>query len=321
MNYFFYLYPLKMNTQRIISSTVYPFGFQMSERSFGLPDYRYGFSRKLSGGMEKDDEIKGEGNSLNYKYRMHDPRIGRFFTIDPLAAKYPWNSVYAFSENRVIDGIELEGLEAWKVNRDWEYSDIDNFGKFAKSSIPKYVASKVEDDCADFALRVIIDYAAANNLEISFRTASGETIKSSDKKYKNKEDFLKDAQAKINANALIKNTYSVDNRESIEGDLRIITNSDGHGEHTLVISDKEENEVTYGNPGGETIYIDENGNETTEKYPNFLTVNNDYVKDDKYTLTAAGFGKASRWNVFKNLVKPKPYKIPPFDSSLKGNPD
>lgn len=42
---------------------------------------------------------------------MHDPRIGRFFTIDPLSDKYPWNSTYAFSENRVIDGVELEGLE------------------------------------------------------------------------------------------------------------------------------------------------------------------------------------------------------------------
>lgn len=42
---------------------------------------------------------------------MHDPRVGRFFSVDPLARDYPWNSSYAFSENRVIDGIELEGLE------------------------------------------------------------------------------------------------------------------------------------------------------------------------------------------------------------------
>ena len=42
---------------------------------------------------------------------MHDPRIGRFFAVDPLAFKYPYNSPYAFSENRVIDAIELEGLE------------------------------------------------------------------------------------------------------------------------------------------------------------------------------------------------------------------
>jgi len=68
--------------------------------------YRDGFQ-----GQEKDDEVKGEGNNVNYKYRMHDPRIGRFFTMDPLAPLYTWNSPYAFGENRVVDNIELEGLE------------------------------------------------------------------------------------------------------------------------------------------------------------------------------------------------------------------
>ena len=75
-------------------------------RNFSNPEYRYGFQ-----GQEKDDEIKGSGNSLNYTFRMHDPRVGRFFAVDPLTAKYPHNSPYAFSENRVIDGVELEGLE------------------------------------------------------------------------------------------------------------------------------------------------------------------------------------------------------------------
>ena len=77
--------------------------------------YRYGFQ-----GQEKDDELKGEGNSLNYEYRMHDPRIGRFFATDPLDYKYPWNSPYAFSENRVMDRIELEGLEATYTKTDTE---------------------------------------------------------------------------------------------------------------------------------------------------------------------------------------------------------
>ena len=65
--------------------------------------YRYGFQ-----GQEKDNELKGEGNSLNYKYHMHDPRIGRFFAVDPLAPKYPWYSPYQFSGNRLIDKVELE---------------------------------------------------------------------------------------------------------------------------------------------------------------------------------------------------------------------
>ncbi|MDD3740346.1 MAG: hypothetical protein PHH30_03820, partial [Bacteroidales bacterium] len=70
-------------------------------------EYRFGFQ-----GQEKDDEWTGQtGSHLNFKYRMYDARIGRFFAIDPLAAKYPYNSTYAFSENRVIDCVELEGLE------------------------------------------------------------------------------------------------------------------------------------------------------------------------------------------------------------------
>ncbi len=71
--------------------------------------YRYGFQ-----GQEKDDEWKGSGNSLNYAFRMHDPRLGRFLSIDPLFRDYAHNSPYAFSENRVIDGIELEGAEFYK---------------------------------------------------------------------------------------------------------------------------------------------------------------------------------------------------------------
>ena len=36
-------------------------------------------------------------------------------SVDPLAEKYPYNGVYNFSENRVIDGRELEGLEYYSA--------------------------------------------------------------------------------------------------------------------------------------------------------------------------------------------------------------
>ena len=78
----------------------------LPNRHANTPDYRYGFQ-----GQEMDDEIKGEGNSVNYKYRIHDPRVGRFFAVDPLSPRYPWNSPYAFSENKVLMFGELEGLE------------------------------------------------------------------------------------------------------------------------------------------------------------------------------------------------------------------
>ncbi|VXB19613.1 hypothetical protein FLAVO9AF_120047 [Flavobacterium sp. 9AF] len=80
-------------------------------RTYSSPAYRYGFQ-----GQEKDDELKGEGNSLNYTFRMHDPRVGRFFATDPLEKKYPWYTPYQFSGNRLIDSIELEGLEEHQLS-------------------------------------------------------------------------------------------------------------------------------------------------------------------------------------------------------------
>ena len=103
-----YYYTQKWNKGVCIQSTsdYSPFGVLLDGRSMQKMGYRYSFQ-----GQEHDDEVKGEGNSVNYKYRMHDPRVGRFFVIDPLFKDYPWNSTYAFSENRVLDGREIEGLE------------------------------------------------------------------------------------------------------------------------------------------------------------------------------------------------------------------
>ena len=78
----------------------------MEERTGSAEGYRFGFQ-----GQETDDEVYGGENAVSFKYRVHDARIGRFLSIDPLAPEYPWNSPYAFSENKVIQFIELEGLE------------------------------------------------------------------------------------------------------------------------------------------------------------------------------------------------------------------
>lgn len=78
----------------------YPGGMLMPGRSYTSEKYRY-----LHQGQESDEEIAGLGNSYSFKYRMSDPRLNRFWSVDPLAWKYPYNSAYAFSENRLIDGI------------------------------------------------------------------------------------------------------------------------------------------------------------------------------------------------------------------------
>ena len=68
--------------------------------------YRYGFN-----GKEKDDELKGEGNSYDYGFRMQNSRIGRFLSVDPLTKSYPELTPYQFAGNSPIVAIDLDGLE------------------------------------------------------------------------------------------------------------------------------------------------------------------------------------------------------------------
>lgn len=122
----------------------YPFGMVMPGRSYSSEGYRYGFQ-----GQEKDDEVNGDGNSINYKYRVHDPRIGRFLSVDPLTKDYPWNSSYAFSENKVIQFIELEGAEVSQpaILHDNGYTTaIDQSGS---QSINTEIAEKTYNELMD----------------------------------------------------------------------------------------------------------------------------------------------------------------------------
>ena len=68
--------------------------------------YRYGFN-----GKEKDDELKGEANHIDYGMRIYDPRIGKFLSLDPLTKTYPWYTPYQFAGNTPIAAIDLDGEE------------------------------------------------------------------------------------------------------------------------------------------------------------------------------------------------------------------
>jgi RHS repeat-associated protein len=93
----------------VTAQDYYPFGMIMPGRSFvaaGAANYRYGFN-----GKEKDDEVKGVGNQVDYGMRVYDPRLGRFMSVDPITKKYPELTPYQFSSNRPIDGVDEDGLE------------------------------------------------------------------------------------------------------------------------------------------------------------------------------------------------------------------
>ena len=103
----------------------YPFGLTMS----GISDQALGFGKVNKYRFQKQELQNKEfddGSGLDmyeFKYRFDDPQIGRFWSIDPLASDYEYNSPYAFSEDKVTSHIELEGLEA-------EYAMYSGFQAF-----------------------------------------------------------------------------------------------------------------------------------------------------------------------------------------------
>jgi RHS repeat-associated protein len=95
----------------------YPFGltFNSYRRENGV------LNRIKFQGQEHIDDLNLGWDS--FKWRNHQPDIGRFFNVDPLSEKYVYNSPYAFSENDIVSAIELEGLEKIRITN---YSRIQS---------------------------------------------------------------------------------------------------------------------------------------------------------------------------------------------------
>lgn len=91
----------------VSANDYYAFGMVMPSRKYSANSYRYGFN-----GKENDKEIVGTGDGTqDYGFRIYNPAVGRFLSLDPLTKEFCWNSPFAFAENRPVEGIDLEGLE------------------------------------------------------------------------------------------------------------------------------------------------------------------------------------------------------------------
>ena len=177
----------------------YAFGTSMSGRKYESGLYRYGFNGK-------ENDSNGEfGSQLiqDYGFRMYNPAIARFLSVDPLMKSYPSWSPYPFAMNRVIDGIDLDGLE-WKSTNEWSdkvsESDLkdtygeesvynedtgettpawerhsgESYGDMWKNAVPGmqnaqyYTSSKPKVDCADFSINLLVEFAYENGLPVHF---------------------------------------------------------------------------------------------------------------------------------------------------------
>jgi RHS repeat-associated protein len=85
----------------------YPFGM-LSRVAVPNDDplYAYGFNDKRN-----DNDVAGLGRIQDYGMRTYDGWVPRFWSVDPLASKYPGWSPYVFAMDRPIDGVDQDGLE------------------------------------------------------------------------------------------------------------------------------------------------------------------------------------------------------------------
>ena len=90
-----------------------PWGFRLKGLDYYSNYQTFNRFKTFSGKQLHDDF---GFNLLSYKFRFHDPAIGRFISIDPLAEEYSHNSTFAFAENKLGLGVEYEGLELVPYN-------------------------------------------------------------------------------------------------------------------------------------------------------------------------------------------------------------
>jgi RHS repeat-associated protein len=95
----------------------YPFGM-LQPGMYSENDnlrYRFGFN-----GMLRDDDLtdklstgpdEGRGNSYSTQFRQYDPRVTRWFSLDPLKMKFPWTSPYTGMGNNPVMFVDLDGRQ------------------------------------------------------------------------------------------------------------------------------------------------------------------------------------------------------------------
>jgi len=123
------------NLQTNLFRVKHPFGMEMPGRTMASNGYRYGFN-----GKEKDTEGEwGTQTHYDYGFRIYEPGIGRFLSVDPLAKTYPSESNFVYAGNNPIYFVDIDGKFRYPSEKLKEYRED-------YPMITKYLALQVKDD-------------------------------------------------------------------------------------------------------------------------------------------------------------------------------
>ena len=232
----------------------YPFGSAMAGRKYNQGTYRFGFN-----GTEEDSEW-GSQMIQDYGFRIYNPTIGKFLSVDPLMNSYPYYTPYQFAGNEPIWAIDLDGLEELVVtiNGSWWY---DKFFEYWNT----------QDDNSSALTLLIVGSSMIDKSMVESKT------------------YADNNWGESNSNPI-----SIKTKEGVEEDLSEIKKLvDKHGKLTLHIRARQHTE------GGHIIEDGTEMNVTTLVITEYKGLSDNTTGVQKiagtFVFEYSGFGKMFRW--------------------------
>ena len=281
----------------------YPFGYPINSRSGNIAGYRYGFN-----GQEKDDEVYGDGKSMNFEFRMYDARLGRWWGVDPLQMKYPDLSPYSFVANNPILFIDMNGKEIWVGNIQYQPPQKRDAA---------YVEAMSKSD--DFTRQTFeaLDFLHSEGVENGVNRVQNLVETNTRLTIQEKTDYLGFSGYNPENKTL---SYSADIAVEMDDGQKMpavvtLAHELDHAEKSIVAYDKYEQAVAAGLPSSETDELfskaamreDVNYEESAMRYGNFINkkAGGTYSRSDYNILPLNFFHSKGPFSTEKNQNTPQ----------------
>jgi hypothetical protein len=271
--------------------------------------------------------------------RIYNPTLGRFLSVDPVSAKFPWLTPYQFASNRPILAIDLDGLEAYDAPNSSNVFSMSNWRGFVKSYSNKLVSDqkiqKIDDkDCADLAIEMVAVYhknmGVPLAVTIKYDNGKSVTIDSNDPKYQDnlKKDasgkeyskfdwYLDDLKKSVGPNGIAQIAYSIPGSQAGTGDVALYKSSTEGSNgffHTQVLNDD------FTENGSNMGYIQASGHYYGRGNSNNM-LDNPLISTGGFNTN--GYPYLYRFNFLKNVpnmtAEEMPTKIEPIQAKINLN--